>query len=55
MRLAGLQGVSGHRGFILSTRQRDTGQDKVQDPIKPRVTAERPDQRWVVDIINIPT
>lgn len=54
IRLAGLQGVSRRRGFVVTTR-RAHGQDKAPDLVKGCFTADQPNVLWVADMTYVPT
>lgn len=54
MQLAGLQGVSRRRGFVVTTR-REAGQSKAPDLVKRQFVAQGPNQLWVADMTYVPT
>jgi putative transposase len=54
MQLAGLQGVSRRRGFVVTTR-RQAGSPKAPDLVKRQFIARGPNQLWVADMTYVPT
>ena len=54
MQLAGLQGVSRRRAFVVTTR-RDASTPKAPDLVKRQFVAQVPNQLWVADMTYIPT
>jgi putative transposase len=54
MRLAGLQGVSRRRGYVVTTR-RDPDRDPAPDLVKRQFVADAPNRLWVADMTYVPT
>ena len=54
MRVAGLQGVSRRRGFVVTT-ERNQRVRPAPDLVKRKFIAERPNQLWVADMTYVPT